>query len=253
MEQAQPKNRTTETILICLLLLLAVGGYGLWRKQATAHKAELAAANNYKESLLATMKVYKDTNGVIWAERMTMQTTLNQLRADMSLLSKEKQELLRRITETNRAKDIIAAALIETKVKTKVIYVNKPSVVTDSSVTFASKSDSISFKATVLNVHPIPNRTPSFRLDSLTLDNKTFVNFKWGAKKEGFPISFSLTNSNPLFKTVNIESYAIPELSKIELRPNLFQRIGAGIRTHGVVFGVGAVVGFGTGAYLFSR
>lgn len=253
MDLKQPSSRINEIILACLLLLLAVGGYALWRSENIKHKNELSVANNYKNALMAKMKIYKDTNGVIWAERMTLQVDLNQLRADTALLNKDKRELLRRITQTKYEKSIITAALIETKIKTKVIYVTKPSAVTDSSVAFVSKTDSISFKATVLNVQPIAHRTPSFRLDSLTLSNKAFVNFKWGAKKEGYPISFSVTNSNPLFKTVNIESYAIPELSKVAIRPTFFKKLGTGIRTYGVTLGVGAIVGFGVGGYLFTR
>jgi hypothetical protein len=253
MEQVEPKNRTSEFILICLLLLVLVGGFGLWRSMVNKHKAELAQANNYKNALTTQMKVYKDANGNIWAEHLTLQVSLNQLRADTARLNSEKRELLHRIMETQHGKAVIAAALIKTKVKTRVIYVPKPTDTTDSTVTFVSKTDSISFKATVANVYTIPTRTPSFRLDSLSLDNKTYVNFKWGAKKEGYPVSFSVTNSNPLFKTVNIESYAIPELSKTELRPTFFQKLGTGISTHGVVFGVGAIIGFGTGVYLLHR
>lgn len=253
MDLKQPISRTTTIILACLLLLVAVGGYALWRNEVVKHKSELKAANNYKNALMAEMKIYKDSNGAIWAERMSLQVDLNQLRSDTALLNRDKKELLRRIIRTKYEKSIIAAGLIETKVKTKVIYVVKPSAVTDSSVTFTAKSDSINFKATVLNVQAIAHRTPSFRIDSLTLSNKAFVNFKWGSKKEGYPVSFSVTNSNPLFKTVNIESYAIPELSKDALRPTFFKKLGTGIRTHGVSLGIGAIVGFGLGGYLFTR
>ena len=253
MDTIQPRSRINEIILACLILLLLIGGYALWRNQTVKYRAELSAANNYKNALMSKMKVYKDANGAIWAERTTLQASLTQLRSDTALLSKDKKELLRQILQTKNEKSIISAALIETKVRAKVIYITKPSSVTDSSVAFLTKTDSISFKATVLNVQPIAHRVPSFRLDSLTLNNKAFVDFKWGPKKEGYPISFSVTNSNPLFKTVNIESYAIPELSKVALRPTFFKKLGTGIRTYGVTLGVGAIVGFGVGGYLFTR
>ena len=253
MEENTQKIDLTKIILVAIIAILLIGGYSLWRTTKTEHIAELQASNNYKDALFSKMKVFKDTNGLIWAERNALQVSLFQLRADSTLLTAQKKELLKRITATGDAKNVIAAALIETKVKANSIQVIKPVTVTDSTVTFAAKTDSISFKATVTNVQALPHRIASFHLDSLTLSNKSYVNFKWGAKKEGFPVSFSITNSNPMFKTVNIESYIIPEISKTALQPTFFEKVGTGIRTHGMAFGIGSVVGFAGATYLLTR
>lgn len=253
MEENTQKIDITKIILVAIIGILLIGGYSLWRTTKTEHIAELQQSVNYKNALLSKMKIYKDTNGLIWAERNSLQVSLFQLRADSALLTTQKKELLKRIIVTGDEKDIIAAALIETKLKNESIHVVKPTFSTDSSITFSNKTDTISFNAIVTNVHAIPHRIPSFHLDSLTMSNKTFIDFKWGTRKNGFPISFSVTNSNPIFKTVNIESYIIPEITKTALRPTLFEKIGTGVKTHGFAFGIGAVVGFTGATYLLTR
>ena len=41
----------------------------------------------------------------------------------------------------------------------------------------------------------------------------------------GYPVSFSITNSNDFFKTENIESYVIPNITKEHLNPNGWQKV----------------------------
>ena len=65
-----------------------------------------------------------------------------------------------------------------------------------------------------------------------------------------YPIGFSVTNTNPLFETVNIDSYAIPELQKTDLTPTNWNKFTNFFKTNGkyiVAFGI-AVAG---GSILF--
>ena len=62
----------------------------------------------------------------------------------------------------------------------------------------------------------IPELRPLLTISNFKIPNKQFVEFHWEDDKTT-PIAFSVTNSNPLFITNNIESYAIPELIKEEI------------------------------------
>jgi hypothetical protein len=78
--------------------------------------------------------------------------------------------------------------------------------------------------------------------------NTQKIDFQWkDNRKEGYPISFSVINTNPYFKVTDIQSYIIPEIIKSELKPNIWQKIGQRSKTLGgkaVIFSVGVGVGF---------
>jgi hypothetical protein len=73
------------------------------------------------------------------------------------------------------------------------------------------------------------------------------VNFHWkDDRKEGYPISFNVINTNPYFKVHDIQSYAIPELTREKVKPTFWQKVGQfGKSTGGklTIFGIGVGVG----------
>jgi hypothetical protein len=89
-------------------------------------------------------------------------------------------------------------------------------------------------------------------IDSLNLYNKQFIEFHWlNERKDGYPVSFTVRNSNPYFKTYDIESYIIPEVQKSQLKPNIWQKTGNFYRKNRVPFAVG--VGAGILTYIILK
>ena len=91
------------------------------------------------------------------------------------------------------------------------------------------------------------------KFNKFELPNKQFVNFFWGDKKKDYPISFSVSNSNDYFKTVNIDSYAIPQLQKDVVNPSAWGKITAWIKKSGgfiITVGVSGAAGAGLYAIL---
>jgi len=97
---------------------------------------------------------------------------------------------------------------------------------------------------------------PTLTFNSIQLPNKQFVDFYWkDNKKKGYPVTFSVSNSNPYFKVVNLESYIIPNVDKKYLDPNGWQKIGNFIFKNGktiLYVSVGAAAGAGA-VYLLTR
>ena len=77
--------------------------------------------------------------------------------------------------------------------------------------------------------------------------NTQFIEFHWkNEKKIGYPIAFSVTNSNDLFKTTNIDSYVIPEIKKETVKPSFWNNLGTFFNTTGgkvLWFGIGGLAG----------
>lgn len=93
-------------------------------------------------------------------------------------------------------------------------------------------------------------------INSLRFENEQTIKFHWlDDKEEGYPISFSVSNSNQYFMVNNIESYAIPALNKETINPNGWQRFSTNFQKGNNIpfyLGVGALIGGGDG-YLLTK
>jgi cell division protein FtsB len=205
--------------------LLFISGYFM-RQQNTKLKVNLSEANKLNVALSDTIKQrYNEYNELV-SEKKTLQTTIKKLESENITLNAEQKELLSRIKTLNKDKKVIAAALVETRIRLdSILNIDIIGVVEekDSALMFSGKSKYINYGITVNNVKPLMNLTPTLQFDSLSLYNKQFIEFHWDKdKKNDYPISFSISNSNPYFTTSNIESYAIPELQKQEIDPSFW-------------------------------
>ena len=110
------------------------------------------------------------------------------------------------------------------------------------------------YDITAINAKPVDTLLKTKLLfNNLSLPNKQYIEFKWkDNKKEGFPISFSLSNSNIYFKVYDVDSYIIPEIKKEVLKPNFWQKLNKfGNTTVGNSIKIS--MGVGIGYLLFNK
>lgn len=228
---------------VLLALLIAIGAY--YFNRVNKLEVSLQSETNLRMALVDTVSYYKNQRNELVAEKRTMQFKLN----DKEF---ENKELVKRIKETEKKNatlekkvTVFAAALVESQVvidslqKSKVFVSEK-----DSSVYFTSDNPNLEYKFKVKPVYTFPNQPPQLTFEDFKIPNKQFIEFHWrNTQKEGYPISFSITNSNPYFKTVNIESYVIPEIYKPDVKPSFWKKVSNGIKSGGkdlIYVGVGA-------------
>ena len=98
---------------------------------------------------------------------------------------------------------------------------------------------------------------PTLMFNKFLLPNEQFIDFHWNDnKKEGYPVSFSVTNTNQFFKTIDIDSYIIPNIDKEVLDPTGWQKFTKWTVKNGkiiITVGVGAAAGAGITYYLLTR
>lgn len=211
-----------------------------------------------KDALVDTVHLYQNKQKEWVAEKLTIQESVKNLEKINGQLTASQKEMVARIKEVEKKNDIIVAALIETHVKLDSLLHKGQTVVdtTHKKVMFSDwRKDGkkeIKYKLTVGNVIPSQlGLQPTLFIDSLDFPNKQFIEFHWkNDKKKGYPVAFSVSNSNDYFKTVNVDSYAIPKLSKEVLDPNGWQKIGNFFKRSGKTVGTLAV-GAAGGATLF--
>lgn len=226
--------------LVLVLIGLIVFFFIMWRMEsnsATKNKDKYETEVKLKEALLDTVHIYKNKEDEWVSEKKTLQTTIKYLDQNIGVLSSSQKELLVRIKNIEKSNTIIAAALIKTNVVVDSIN-NIVGGIVDSSkntVTFRDSIPNLQFDFTMHMVKPVSaNIKPLLSINKIILPNTQFVDFYWkNDKKEGYPISFSVTNSNKYFKTYDINSYAIPELDKPIIKPNGWQKTGAWFKKNG--------------------
>lgn len=235
-------------IILILVALLFFISYCFQMKNKDL-KHEMKESIKLRNALTDTITHYVNDIGEHVAEKKTLQASIAFFENENIILSNSQKNLFDRINKLENDKNIIAAALVESKIIIKNLEdsLNVVYDVVGDDIKFMGKNDHFRFGITVKNVKPLLNFTPKILFDSLYLYNEQFIDFQWdNDKKLNYPISFSISNSNPYFRVNNVESYAIPELDKNSVKPTnwiKFKNWAKNNWSNGLIFGVG--VGFG--------
>jgi DNA-binding CsgD family transcriptional regulator len=244
-------------IVIILLLLFGMGATIYFQ-----HKSILNLKDKYqtevklKDALLDSNHYYINKRGEWVVERLSLQESLKNLEKMNGQLTTSQKEMLARIEDLNKSNTTIAAALIKSQVTID-------SLLSHSSAIIDSVNKNLTFRDSVLNkkkeaifkyditinkaVPAFASIKPTIMFNNITLPNTQFIEFHWkNEKKIGYPIAFSVTNSNDLFKTTNIDSYVIPEIKKETVKPSFWNNLGTFFNTTGgkvLWFGIGGLAG----------
>jgi hypothetical protein len=238
-----------DLVIGALVLLLLIGGF--YHFNSVGKNADkLQQEKNLQKALVDSVHHYMNREKELVSEKLTLQSSTKELKESNLALTASQKELVTRVDEINKHNQIISAALIQMGVKLDGLKNDSPVLETDSTEQFASspKDSTLSYEILVKNVKRFnPAFKPVLEFTKFSVPNKQFIEFHWkDDKKEGYPISFSVSNTNPYFKVYNLESYAIPELDKKKVKPTFWNKLGAFSKTWGgkaIFFGAGALVG----------
>ena len=244
-------NLTTLIIVGITILIVFGGGFSLMNRNKNRLKADLQQERNLVAALNDSLRVTTNKYGEVVNEKLTLQTSMDRLEELNDKLTEDQRELVRRLQASEREKAVINAALIRANFIIDSLLHAGDVLVGDSIITFIELNNpDIRYTIDVLDVKPIDSLlTPKLLFRNLNIPNDTYVEFFWkDDKREGYPVSFSVINTNKFMKVHNIESYAIPSLQKEDLDPNAWQRFNQWLDNVGGNAGryvVGGAIGFG--------
>lgn len=238
-----------DLIIGALILLLLIGGF--YHFNVVGKNADkLQQEKNLRNALTDSVHHYVNKEKEWVSEKLTLQASTKELKESNIELTATQKDLVKRVDEINKHNQIISAALVQMGVKLDGLKNDSPVTETDSTETFASapKDTTLNYEILVKNVKRFnPAFKPVLEFTKFSVPNTQFIEFHWkDNKKEGYPISFSVSNTNPYFKVYNIESYAIPELERKKVKPTFWNKLGTFSKTWGgraLFFGAGALVG----------
>jgi len=244
-------------ILIVVLLVIGFGGGFTWlKKKLNNVNAELTEQITLNEALQAEMSITKNELNEVVASKQTLQANLDVMWNRFNSLNSNQKELLQRIKGMEKDNHIISAALIRSEAKIdSILYADVKVDVNekDSTITFKEINDSIRFDITInkaLRASPLVK--PTIMFNNLEIPNEQFIKFYWdkNAKHSDPPVKFSLSNSNPMMKTLDLDSYVIPEVNANALQPTGWKKVGnwfekrkGEVIVGGVCIGVGTIIG----------
>lgn len=257
------KNNRWAVALVIVLLLFGGTIIHFKNKKIASLKEDVKTEVKLRDALLDSVKVYKNKRDELVAEKLTIQATIKNLEKMYGQLSSDQKELIQRIKEMDKKNSVIAAALIKTDVKIDSLLAingkNGTIVTVDSTKkmfninNLAAKDTSFIYDIDVNNALPaLPTIKPSLLFKSIEIPNKQFVEFHWknDQKKKGYPISFSISNSNKYIKVVGLESYAIPPLDKLKINPSGWDKFGNFMIKNGrTILYIGIGTGIGVAGY----
>jgi hypothetical protein len=244
------KNRLLIAIVIVIILVLITILY-FQHQRVVNLKDKYQTEVKLKDALIDDIHTYQNKEKEWVTEKLTLQGNVKDLEKIKGQLTASQKELLAKIKEVEKENSIITAALIQTNVIIDSLSHYKTYIDTaKKAITFVDSTKNLKYKINVGRVMPAyfqPDSLPTLTFNQFILPNTQFVEFHWKKdKKKGYPISFSVTNTNDYFKTVNIDSYAIKPITKEKLNPNGWQKIGNFFVKNGktvATFTVGIVTG----------
>jgi len=269
-------NNRWAIALVILLLFLGGTIISLKNKKIANLETEVQNGVKLRDALLDSVNFYRNKRDELVAEKLTIQETIKNLEKMYGQLTESQKELIQRIKEISKDNSVIAAALIRTEFKvdsllhrpfdggpkTEYDTVKKTITFTDTT-NLSPTSKYFKYDIVIGNVIPAKFVLPDFKNTEATLlfkhliiPNEQFVDFHWkNDKKKGYPISFSISNSNKYIKVTGLESYAIPPLDKLVLNPSGWDKFGNFMIKNGrtiMYIGIGAGIGAGT-YYLLTK
>jgi len=242
------KNLDLKTIAIVVLIIVLMAGGGFWFNDHNKQQAKYNLEVNLKNALQDSIEYYQNKEGEWVAEKKTLQADISTLEDKNLNLTENQKELVRRIKNLSNKNDVIVAALARQEAVIDSLMQIATSIDTvKNTITFVKVTDTLEYDIKILNVKPLKSKVlqPTMFIKKLKIPNELFVEFHWEDGKT-HPIAVSISNSNPLFKTNDIDSYAIPELQKDVVKPTGWQKIGNFFKKTGKyigIFGAGAIVG----------
>jgi len=238
-------NFDKRNLLILVLLLLLGFGISYHFYIVGKNKDQIKQEKNLQNALTDSVKTYRNKENQWVSEKLSLQADTKDLKDKNLTLSKNQADLINRVDQINKHNQVISAALIQMGVKIDGLANADPVHQTDSTVEFAANTDSLSYDILISKVKPIGKPVLDFK--KFALPNTQLVEFHWkDERKEGYPVSFTVTNSNPYYKVYNLDSYAIPELDKTKVKPTFWNKLGTFSKSTGgkiVFLGIGFVAG----------
>lgn len=253
------KNNRWAVVLAIILLLL---GGGIWKLQQNAinkWKDKYQTEVKLKNALVDTVGYYVNSYGEVVAEKLTLQASVKDLEKIRDKLSASQQELLRRVKEANKKNTVIVAALVEAEAIIDSLLTAGRVVINskDTTITFSDTTKYLEYELVVGKVIPVlKDVEPTLLFQYLRLPNKQEIKFEWeDNKKEGYPIKFSISNSNKYIRINEINSYAIPNLDKRPFDPTGWEKFVLWLDDNGryVKWGIGGVAVGAGGTYLLMK
>ena len=239
------------TIVIIILVIFLFGGTGYHISRTDDLNGKISIRDKLIIALQDSMRISEDEKGRLVSEKLTLQADLSLLKDKNLNLTNNQKKLVKEIDQLRKKIDIIVAALIDETLKVDSLTKLLPTKIDtlNKTILFKDKNEKVSYDMVVNNVLPsdtAKSKQPELVINQLEFPNEKLIEFHWGDRKDGYPVSFSVRNTNPYMITNDIDSYAIPELQKPDTKPNNWQKIKKWFGKTGdkvLIFVGGVVVG----------
>jgi hypothetical protein len=224
-------------VMMCLIFLMAFYYDG----KVDNLQSKTAKTEKLLEAITDKMDSVVVENNTLQYSKKTLQADIKELEGLKESLSDEQNKLVAKVAKTNKEKMVIAAALIKARAELAGIK-GKTGFMNDTTLLLHMNTDSLSYRIEINGVGLVKDSAEHI-IKSLIIPNEQYIEFKWGSKKEGYPVSFSITNTSPYMKTNNIESYIIPDIKKEEIKPNFLQKVNNFFGANRKPFFIGVAAG----------
>lgn len=250
------KKITTNKSLILLIaggLIVLLFGFAWSYHRDVIREKDNIIQNEIKlrNTLTSEIKTYQNKENEWVVEKKTLQASLDKMNGLFDDLSDSQKELVRRLNNIEKGQTTIAAALIDVEASINdLTHTGSVDVDDDeNTILFKHGGENLKYSFLIGEVKKaFPLVEPTLKIQSLSIPTKQMVEFYWeNNRKEGYPVSFKITNTNPYISILNTDSYIIP-MNKTDIDPTRWEKLmNWGNKNKKSLIGVGAATLIGVG------
>lgn len=204
-----------------------------------------------RNAMQDTIKTYENKYGEVVDQKLTLQGNLKRINELYDKLTDNQKKLINNLNNSEKNRKILAAANIRLQFEIdslkEVISVGVIDTL-KKTITFKENTPEIRYEFVVSNVLPYNKiLNVEHKINYLYIPNEQSIEFHYDNKqrRDNFPISFSITNTNKYMKTYDIDSYIIPEIDVKDMEKNIFRRTWNWYERQSTLVKIGIGVGGG--------
>jgi hypothetical protein len=242
--------------VIIIILLIVIGWFvvSLQRQRIREMKNKYETEVKLRNAISSKIDSVENKNGELVLSKKTLQTDIKRLTELKNNLTENQKKLLFEIQKKNKKNKVLAAANMEMSIiidsLNKVISNGKIDSI-NKEINFEDSTKYLEYNFNVTNVIPYNNDKPvKHVINYLEFPNTQTITFDYDKdkRKDGYPISFNIKNTNKYMKVYDIDSYIIEEIDVDQIETNFFDEIWSWYnrQTTIVKLGTGFIIGGGT-------
>jgi hypothetical protein len=209
------KNKLIFFLVLIILILLSM--YSCEHKNNVSNENLILKQNIFNSVLHDSIKVLHNDNGTLTSQKTVLSGDIELLEKNKDLLSDNYKDLANRYKKDKNTIAVLNLKLVTLKDSIKN---NKPTEITDTSITFKDSTNGLDYEITVLNVKPL--KGAELDIKKIKIYNDVAIDYKFDKNGQ---ILIDVTPKDTTTKVLGEDAIMSDKIKKPDINPSFKDKL----------------------------